>query len=436
VLGGPGYLVVEYVPAKPTSPLKHVIMLGAGFSNAVSDQMPTLGDLGNSIVRRLANNPAIGVLPATMQADIRKGRIPGGDLESWLTMLASPAPFVSDVETHFYAGVFAQIAKDIGDEIDAAEAEVLKGNRPAWLQHLVRLWDETGATVITFNYDTLVEHAASAGFGTEHTWPNLAFKLLKLHGSTIWWRDRDAVSVSAIREQDLLPGWSRPERDAESAGDERVLIPPIAAKGSLYDVSAIRRQWFDARLALESATHLVVIGYRLPTNDLAALALVGQHLAPKAEVVIVNREPQMPVDALNTLGRQPQVVLQGNDCISDEFVRWYEIEVARAIAPSLAAQADAVPFDDPVLGMISRPEAARAIMQVFVEDDRLVLRASDSLMHGNDRPDAITRNALMAAVNDVAKRKGYVVVRCDGADHVVLRIAGETPGGRWTVARA
>jgi hypothetical protein len=201
-------------------------------------------------------------------------------------------------------------------------------------------------------------------------------------------------------------------------------------------VSAIRRQWFDARLALESATHLVVIGYRLPTNDLAALALVGQHLAPKAEVVIVNREPQMPVDALNTLGRQPQVVLQGNDCISDEFVRWYEIEVARAIAPSLAAQADAVPFDDPVLGMISRPEAARAIMQVFVEDDRLVLRASDSPMHGNDRPDAITRNALMAAVNDAAKRKGYVVVRCDGADHVVLRIAGETPGGRWTVARA
>src|SRR5256885_1167813 len=98
--------------------------------------------------------------------------------------------------------------------------------------------------------------------------------------------------------------------ETQSAGDERVLIPPIAAKGSLYDVSAIRRQWFEARRALELATHLIVVGYRLPTNDLAAIALVGQHLAGNAEIVIVNREPDAPIAALNALGRQPRRVFR------------------------------------------------------------------------------------------------------------------------------
>ena len=155
-------IVVPFVKAEARSPLRHVFMVGAGFSKAIHDAMPTLDQVGQVIARRIVNRPALGELPDAVQATLRNGFIPGGDLEAWLSTLATPPPFVSEIEAHFYAGVFAQVAFDIGEEIEASESKVLAQDPPPWLGRLVRIWNVTGATVITFNYDTLVEHA---GYG-------------------------------------------------------------------------------------------------------------------------------------------------------------------------------------------------------------------------------------------------------------------------------
>jgi hypothetical protein len=87
-----------------------------------------------------------------------------------------------------------------------------------------------------------------------HKWPNVAFKLRKLHGSTNWWRFRGTDPQGRVAEQSLLPGWGVPDGDRKPPGDERVLVPPISAKGSFYDLTAIRLEWQQARLALEGAT--------------------------------------------------------------------------------------------------------------------------------------------------------------------------------------
>jgi hypothetical protein len=45
-------------------------------------------------------------------------------------------------------------------------------------------------------------------------------------------------------------------------------------------------------------------------------------------------------------------------------------------------------------------------------------------------------SVLQRYMKEAVDHERYLVVRCDGADHVVLRIAGENVGNRWTVARA
>src|SRR6266852_8262173 len=107
--------------AEPRSPLRHVFIVGAGFSKAVSETMPTLDQLGTKIASDLKTRPSFHLLPKTAQVALMGGSIPGGDLEAWLSTLASPPPFVSEAEAHFNAGIFSEIAGVIAEVIDASE---------------------------------------------------------------------------------------------------------------------------------------------------------------------------------------------------------------------------------------------------------------------------------------------------------------------------
>jgi hypothetical protein len=142
--------------------MPHVFILGAGFSKAIDEVMPTLPQLGAKIAAHLPTRPSFSTLPIPAKDALLRGLIPLGDLELWLSSLASPAPYVSEAEAHYNAGIFSEIASVIGDEIAARESEVLTTvSAPEWLLRLIRLWNGVGATVITFNYDTLIEHGAT-----------------------------------------------------------------------------------------------------------------------------------------------------------------------------------------------------------------------------------------------------------------------------------
>jgi hypothetical protein len=254
-------LIREAYRPPARSPLHHVFILGAGFSKAISETMPTLDQLGERIVRKLSRRPSLRLLPKAAQLTLARGRVPLEDVEAWLSTLANPAPFVTEAEGHFNAGIFSEIAGVIGDEIDASESEVLAtaASPPEWLVQLIRLWNSVGATLITFNYDTLIEHGATAIWPTGDRWPNVALKLLKVQGSTSWWRARGDTS-SQIGDEDLLAGWGVTGSQRQRIGFERVLVPPVATKGSYYEPLFIRQQWEEARLAMEQQADSLLLG--------------------------------------------------------------------------------------------------------------------------------------------------------------------------------
>lgn len=423
-------IVVPFRAAEARWPLPHVFIVGAGFSKAISENMPTLIQLGTTIASYLKSRPSFGLLPKAAQEALERGFIPGGDLETWLSNLASPAPFVSDVEAHFNAGIFAEITSIIGDEIDARELDVLKMEAPPWVLRLIRIWNAVGATVISFNYDTLIEHAACFILPVGDRWPNVAFKLLKVHGSTHWWRTRGDSPSSSVDEQPLLPGWGVNDMRRVSVGDERVLVPPVATKGSYYEPSFIRRQWQQARLAMETATKLFITGYRLSANDLATTTLISQHLASNAEIAVVNLHPVEPESVLKNIGRRATHHIPGPGCI-ETMVEAYEQEVGVQLLPMFVDKAEAIADDRPLDARIADPDPLRVITDIQEEADRLVLIAAVSAFQWTDDQIAVRTSGLQRALASVTGRQKRVVIRCNGVDHPAFSLTVTDQPVRW-----
>jgi hypothetical protein len=431
-------------PAEVRSPLRHVFVVGAGFSKAINETMPSLIQLGTKIAADLTVRPSFRLLPPAAQRALEEGSIPGGDLESWLSNLANPAPYLSEAEAHFNAGVFSEIATVIGREIDASEHETLRSEAaPGWLHRLIHICNTVGATIVSFNYDTLIEHAAFQVGPTENRWPNVAFTLLKVHGSTNWWRTPGEVG-SEIERHPLLPGWGFADSGHETSGGERILVPPVAVKGSYYEPGLIRREWQQARLALEGATKLFLAGYRLPANDLATTALISQHLKSDTEVVLVNLDPSEPDAVLKKIWRPASRNIAGRDSIPT-MVAVYDQEVSLELVPTFVAMLETVDGSLPVVARVVEANQAEhvsvgkdlyAIVGIEDEGDRIALVATDAPLQWEDEG-TVHASRLRSALAEEPKR---IVIRFAGVDHAVLALTflEAWPHGdlavRWVVA--
>lgn len=146
-----------------------------------------------------------------------------------------------------------------------------------------------GDTIITFNYDTLIEETLARsklnwrpgdGYGTtasgitkgwakDVTLKNGSSKsdvqLLKLHGSLNW----TLYKTKQIRLKPR-PYVVRAQR-GHAVFDSCAMLPPGWQKR--IDVNPYRKLWRRARLRLEECTSLVIVGYSLPETDLLAKAL-------------------------------------------------------------------------------------------------------------------------------------------------------------------
>ena len=126
-----------------------VYLLGAGFSRAISDQMPIMDQLSEAVRDRLKDRNIPGVDTAV-----------AANFEQWLSYLLERPPWLSTADQESNrAGFFAVsdavhriLSERQGDAVEQAEC-------PEWLRRLVDYWQKTDATVITFNYDNLVELA-------------------------------------------------------------------------------------------------------------------------------------------------------------------------------------------------------------------------------------------------------------------------------------
>jgi hypothetical protein len=135
---------------------------------------------------------------------------------------------------------------------------------------LGRLGDKPGKnTIITFNYDLLVEEALTAltlktSYRLSQTEQPDGVPLLKLHGS-LNWIERQGT-IDAVGSYD----------DVRAQSEAPALIPPTWKKTFPRSMASI---WGHAATALRTATRIIVIGFSLPETDLHFKYLLASGLA-------------------------------------------------------------------------------------------------------------------------------------------------------------
>ena len=301
-----------------------VFILGAGFSKAVAAGMPTMLELGAEVRERLADDANLeSAIPDSL----------GDNIELWMTYLSQPQPWlrVPDIDLHRSLG--GRIRRAIVEIIEERTELASATDAPDWLRKLITAWHLRQATVITLNYDTLVERAARHLKVSERRGPVLpedlyppyfadiasrsgaglwareelqTFRLLKLHGSLNWhYSGREDFHGETIFFSDV-PGF-RPAADeagrdaltrrlrSMAADKATLLIPPVAEKTTYFNNETVRALWKDAGAALRNAAALHVVGYSLPKSDLGMqFFLAGNGPAAGAPVHVVDINADVP----------------------------------------------------------------------------------------------------------------------------------------------
>jgi hypothetical protein len=284
-------------------------LLGAGFSRAISEKMPTLSDLREDVLQQLGYS-----------ADILQPF--DDDLEQWMSYLSVDQPWLPAQENLRNKATFSDASVAVADAIERAERFALLNPLPLWLERLVATWFDTEATLVTFNYDTLIERAASeqrrlSNWGDIYGMPlnrrspinhglvmgaamytKLIPELFKLHGSTNWGfpgLESSASDPVTIMKADGRWGISsrplepvRAQRAAQYADLNQLIIPPTGTKGAFYSNRALQAQWRTAFNRLRSARSLTIIGYSFPPSDLGARHFVANALRPGLPVTVVD----------------------------------------------------------------------------------------------------------------------------------------------------
>ena len=189
----------------------------------------------------------------------------------------------------------------------------------------MRTWHARQSTVVTLNYDTLVESAvmsidmnspvgrvlpqftyaspvrfaASEWAGTFNPYDGRqpTFTLCKLHGSLSWWRSGPLQQPPLDVEvwKDTFNSTQRAPWD-DVAGrvmmGEPLLVPPTLAKSEYFDNDLIRANWSRAHDGLAHATTIVIMGYSFPAGDMQTAALLGTATRGQ-RIIVVDLSPEV-----------------------------------------------------------------------------------------------------------------------------------------------
>lgn len=277
--------------------MKKVIVLGAGFSRAISHDMPLMVDLRAQFEDRLSLDHT------TFDAF-------GGDVEAWLAYLASDQPWLGDSENLSNRALFSKSIDVLYDVIINAQEQAEKVE-PSWLDRMAWQWSHENVTVLTFNYDTLLETAfqrvgwarsASAFYSAPLTerYPVGSSRMLsasppqkkvptvlKLHGSVNWWH---GGSNAPLTEQMVYhPHPSTQARSEPLFADlQPFLVPPTSIKNGYYGRSGLVTQWRLAADALRAADQVDIIGYSFPASDLPTRTFLSSAMRPGAFIRVVD----------------------------------------------------------------------------------------------------------------------------------------------------
>jgi hypothetical protein len=225
------------------------------------------------------------------------------------------------------------------DEATQDATAMMATEAPAWLETLIRYWHRNRSTVLTLNYDTLVE-IVSAGIGhagpqtprlhCRHVYPRIlmdaanragvhyigndieTYRLIKLHGSINWFYSGRAESfgepIYFVDVEGPAEFWrrrgQRRDRRVEAIEDKYpFIVPPVLEKAPLFSHETIRSLWFSAANALQGAERLVCIGYSLPASDLTMRHFLKSTInRRRLTIEVVNLTPDLTNHYRVTIG--------------------------------------------------------------------------------------------------------------------------------------
>ena len=295
---------------------KRVLILGSGFSKAIfPDSMPTVTDLAPLLLQE----DALNAPPYDRFAD---------NPELLLSYLALNQPWKEPSDGLSDQGLFVQVQQALAEHIAKCEGQAFENPTPDWVDRLIEHLHDDRTSVITLNYDTVLErfvHGLKEG-KPDGTWPReyhlydlplsilrlrsagtlggtevASFHLIKLHGSINWFYSgvegfpgeqiyyRAVTSDSPARDD-----WGRlssTDKQIKRLCQDKIplIIPPVAEKSRFYENRTIRMLWTAAREALTEAEEVMCVGYSLPETDLTMKLFLRAVARPK-KVVIVNKE--------------------------------------------------------------------------------------------------------------------------------------------------
>lgn len=423
--------------------MNHVVILGAGFSRALSSDMPLTDELGTAVI----NDPEIAK-DRSFPAQFSDGRF-----ESWLSRLAEPQPDLTDAVNLENRATFMRVSERIRDVVWSAQQRVLGASLKWEIQRFIGVLHSRRSVVITFNYDTLVEHAVTSPprrdwqsgrgivggthlindrpptpqkggmFAPQHA---QSFKLLKLHGSIDTYWVADDHTGSTIARLPSGGGWRPPSngtaedisaRNNLLPGRVPFIVPPAASKSSFYTNPLTRQLWREASSALSAADCVDIIGYSLPLTDLVTSGMLADVLGPSSSRInVVNPSPRPVADRLQALGVERSRVLEfgGKNCIAS-----YVEALERAVKTTICAQNETIETarqrDLPVLVATSDQHATPAIAANTCGEDSTTLRLAVGPV---GHLDAVVANATRPDERGV--RTTELLARSSSARHVLV----------------
>jgi hypothetical protein len=267
---------------------KDVFVLGAGFSKAISQDMPILSELSDSIHHKLDGKFLANEMPPSEMTE---------NIEMLLSYLSQDYPWLNEAQKLRNRAAFIELSDVIAKDLSSREAKIEIDKLPQWLPLLVKTWHERQVDVITFNYDTLIERiaekiqaqivgaelgkiselnhndlypvtipsAASRGraliSGSEH----MTFNLYKMHGSTDWYYSGNNEFFGEVI-------YRQSANDPKFLGDiiDKVplIIPPTFDKTFFFKNETIRKIWQVAWNKLNEAQRIFCLGYSFPVTDM------------------------------------------------------------------------------------------------------------------------------------------------------------------------
>ncbi len=328
--------------------MRDVFVLGAGFSKAIHSGMPTLSDLTREVIQRLEEKQRSYLQFLVGLED---------NIELWITYLSQRQPWLSEYENDYNKSLAGRIRHQIGAVIEEHTARASQSEPPPWLKDLIRSWHHEQATIITLNYDTLVERAckqvqtskngskilaqhiyppyfsnvqARSGVGVLGEGSLKTFSFLKLHGSINWYysgRD-DFFGETILFSEDFPFGhevWSDVRfRRPQSQDKELLIIPPVTEKHTYFNNETVKRLWREAGRALSEAERVFIIGYSLPLSDLGMKFFLTKHRpSVKTPIFLVNTDRGVVSSYRSTLAWDVRDDFVNNREPVTSFVRAY-----------------------------------------------------------------------------------------------------------------